>query len=282
MPKVQALELNPLVERTCALLGRVLDSRLALLAKTTPDLPRVLGDPGLVEQLLTRLGLLEADALLAEGGGTMVFRTLRHRDGRSVFELQRLPRIWKSAPEEHPTRLTVLQDILDVHGAEVWTDGPVEGGWTLAILLPAFAEDGAPPPPPAPAPLFRLDGRRALVAEDEPEMRYFLREILGRLGAEVVSAVDGADAWNLWNLLGPFDVLLTDHRMPRLTGLELLDKVRADRPGFPVVLMSGYDMEEFKDHLAQDPRLRYLAKPFKVQVLAEVLGDLLGESAPQA
>ena len=118
------------------------------------------------------------------------------------------------------------------------------------------------------------------MAEDEPEIRYFLREILGRLGAEVVSAVDGEDAWNLWSLLGPFDLLITDQRMPRLTGMELLKRVRLDRPGFPVVIMSGYGLEEFADELARDLRLHYLPKPFLVPGLLEVVGKLLAESPP--
>lgn len=279
MPKIQTLDLNPLVERTCALLGRVLDPRIALRLERGPGLPPVLGDPGLLEQMVLRLGLLEADAL-GPAGGSLVVRTFRHPDGRPGLELDRGS---GAVAGEGPARLGTLQDILDIHGAEILADGPAAGGWSLALALPAdSAQPKAAVQGAGPSHLPRLDGVRILVAEDEAEIRYFLREVLGQLGAEVVPAVDGEDAWNMWALLGPFDLLLTDQRMPRLTGMELVQRVRKDRPGFPVVVMSGYGMEEFAGALSEDPRLRYLGKPFMLPVLLEVIGNMVGAQAPRA
>ncbi len=278
MPKIQPLDLNPLVERTCALLGRVLDARIVLRLEQGQDLPPVLGDPGLLEQMVLRLGLLEADAL-GRAGGTLVARTFRHPDGRPVLELARG---CGAAAGERPARLGTLQDILDIHGAEILADGPAEGGWALVLALPADSAQPKAAVQAGPPPLPRLDGLRILVAEDEAEIRYFLREVLGQLGAEVVPAVDGEDAWNMWALLGPFDLLLTDQRMPRLTGMELVQRVRKDRPGFPVVVMSGYGVEEFADALSEDPRLRYLGKPFMLPVLLEAIGNMLGARTPRA
>jgi hypothetical protein len=155
-----------------------------------------------------------------------------------VLELRRDPP-GSPAAGDSSSRQGILHGILDVHGAEVLKDGAEGGGWSLAVLLPAGGTVPSPSPSPSGQPAHpRLEGLRILVAEDEPEIRSFLREVLGRLGAEVVTAVDGEDAWNLWSLLGPFDLLLTDQRMPRLTGMDLLQRVRSDRPGFPTVIMS--------------------------------------------
>lgn len=278
MPTLQSLELNPLVERTCALLDRVLDARVALRLEPEPGLPQVIGDPGLMEQALLRLGLLEAGAMDAPGG-TLRVRTHRHGDLGVALELRREPG-GGSRPMDAATRQGLLHGILDANRAEILKDRSEDGGWTLEVLLPSTGS-GAPaleaePKPPAP----RLEGLRILVAEDEPDIRFFLREILGQLGAEVLSAVDGEDAWNLWFLLGPFDLLLTDQRMPRLTGMELLQRVRRDRPGFPVVVMSGYGLEEFAAALEQDSRLRFLTKPFQLPALLEAVGGLLADATP--
>jgi len=279
MPQIQALDLNALVERACALLGRVLDARILLRVDTEPELLPVLGDPGLLEQMLDRLALQEADALLKQGGGTLAFRTLRLKDGRALLRIQRLPATPAPPQGETGQRQRLLEDIQEVHGAELLQDGPTEEGWILDLLLPACIEEAHPAEP---VPLARLDGLRILVAEDEPEMRYFMREILRRMGAEVVSTVDGEEAWTRWNQEGPFDLLITDHRMPRLSGLELLNRVRADHPSFPVVITSGYGKEEFDPILEQDPRLRYLAKPFMVRTLLGVVGELLAKASPPA
>lgn len=281
MPTNQSLELNPLVERTCALLHRVLDARVALRLEPEPGLPLVAGDPGLLEQAVLRLGLLEAEALNGPGG-TLRIRTHRHGDLGVTLELRREPG-GGSASTAAATRASALHAILDAPGAEVLKDRPEDGGWTLEVLLP---RDRPASPPlaaqPHPPPLPRLEGLRILVAEDEPEIRFFLREILGQLGAEVIPAVDGEDAWNLWSLLGPFDLLLTDQRMPRLTGMELLQRVRRDRPGFPVVVMSGYGLETFAATLERDPRLRFLPKPFLLPALLDAVGGLLAEGTPRS
>lgn len=280
MPTIQSLELNPLVERTCALLDRVLDARVALRLEPEPGLPLVLGDSGLLEQVVLRLGLLEAEALNG-AGGTLRIRTHRHGDLGVTLELRREP--WGGSTSAVAARQSALHAILDTPGAEILKDGPEEGGWTLEVLLPADRSASRPRaaqagPPSAP----RLEGLRILVAEDEPEIRFFLREILGQLGAEVIPAVDGEDAWNLWSLLGPFDLLLTDQRMPRLTGMELLQRVRSDRPGFPVVLMSGFGLEEFAATLERDLRLRFLPKPFLLPALLEAVGGLLAGATPRS
>ena len=266
MPRIQALDLNALMERTRALLARVLDGRVEVRLETSVDLPAVLGEPSRLEQLVLMLGLQGADLLLDQGGGVLTLRALERKDGRCLVEIHRKG----PAPAEgKPRRLP--PEGLDLHVAELVRDEAEDGGWVLGLLLPegepraAKATSGKPP----------LEGVRILVAEDEPEMRFFLREILGRMGAEVVPAVDGEEAWKQWNLLGPFHVLLTDHRMPRLTGLELMQRVRVGNPDFPVVIMTGYGREEFEELLAKDTHLRYLAKPFLVRTLVDVVSRLL-------
>jgi two-component system response regulator MprA len=80
---------------------------------------------------------------------------------------------------------------------------------------------------------------RILVAEDEAPLREILAEGLRDEGFEVVTATDGVDALDRYRSQGPFDVLLLDEEMPRLTGRRVLSRLRADGEPVAAVLLSG-------------------------------------------
>jgi two-component system, OmpR family, response regulator len=80
--------------------------------------------------------------------------------------------------------------------------------------------------------------QRILVAEDDDDIRRLNAEVLARSGYKVDAAADGAIAWYTLQL-NSYDLLLTDHKMPKLTGVELLKKMRAARMALPVILVSG-------------------------------------------
>lgn len=77
---------------------------------------------------------------------------------------------------------------------------------------------------------------RLLVAEDERITRASLVRQLQAWGHEVVAAEDGEQAWELFGK-GGFDIVLTDWEMPRLSGLELIQKIRAASKGFVYLIM---------------------------------------------
>lgn len=127
---------------------------------------------------------------------------------------------------------------------------------------------------PAAAPL------RILVAEDEPLAAMVVEEVLTDLGHEVLLAGDGQEALDL-AAGSVFDVLVTDLAMPRLPGWELVHRLRARRPGLPVVVMTGYlppaVAESLKRAGGPGP-LVLLHKPFDVSALAAAL-ETLGRAA---
>lgn len=82
---------------------------------------------------------------------------------------------------------------------------------------------------------------RVLLVDDEPDIRFVVRHLLSRIsGVEVVGeAVDGVDAYGKWQQLGP-DVIITDHSMPRRSGLELLGLVLEQQPEQKAVMFSAH------------------------------------------
>lgn len=129
-----------------------------------------------------------------------------------------------------------------------------------------------------------LDGLRVLLAEDESLAAAVIGDALSEMGHAVVHAADGEAALGLASIL-PFDVLVTDLAMPRMSGLELIPRLRADRPGLPVVVMTGYltaDGARLLDHPAEAPTA-LLLKPFAVSQLVDALARVAPRSeAPAA
>src|ERR1043166_3991761 len=80
---------------------------------------------------------------------------------------------------------------------------------------------------------------RILVVDDEDGIRSFLSEALELDGHAVVQAADGESAWERLTLQG-FDLLLTDLRMPRLDGLELVRRVRQHNPDIEIIVLTAH------------------------------------------
>jgi two-component system, NtrC family, response regulator PilR len=118
---------------------------------------------------------------------------------------------------------------------------------------------------------------RILIADDEPSMREMTRQLFGRAGFEVLLASDGVAALEL--LQHEFvDVVLTDIRMPRLDGVQLLHALRTLAPDVVVVMMTAHwtqDSAEWKE--AQTLGARFLfEKPFsQVDLVPLEINNLL-------
>ena len=80
--------------------------------------------------------------------------------------------------------------------------------------------------------------QRILVVDDDDDIRRLNTEVLSGSGFKVDAAADGAIAWDTLKL-NSYDLLVTDHQMPEITGIELLQKLRAARMALPVILVSG-------------------------------------------
>jgi CheY-like chemotaxis protein len=114
----------------------------------------------------------------------------------------------------------------------------------------------------------------ALLVEDEDLVRMSTAEMLMDFGYEVVEAGSAEEALRLVDQgLAP-DLVVTDHLMPGLTGMDLARDLLARRPGLPVLIVSGYaDVEGIA------PGLPRLTKPFRNAELAASLAAMMPERA---
>jgi DNA-binding response OmpR family regulator len=107
-----------------------------------------------------------------------------------------------------------------------------------------------------------------LVVDDEPIIRELNCKMLMDASYHVDTAEDGAVAWDTLQLKS-FDLLITDNSMPKVTGLELIQKVRAAGMALPVIMATGVLPEEA---FTRSPWLQPAATLIKPYTLAEFLG----------
>jgi CheY-like chemotaxis protein len=90
--------------------------------------------------------------------------------------------------------------------------------------------------------------QRILVVEDDDDIRRLNTEALACSGYKVDAATDGAAAWDVLQF-NSYDLLVTDYNMPRMSGVELLQKLHAARMTLPVIMVSGtIPTEKLKRH----------------------------------
>jgi DNA-binding response OmpR family regulator len=125
--------------------------------------------------------------------------------------------------------------------------------------------------------------RRILLVDDFAEIRDLLATMLRRDGFEVDTTEDGASGWDAF-CSKKYDLLITDNDMPIMSGLDLVQRVRAIPDPLPVVVISGFTRPDDVDVVALLQPGAFIAKPFSFPVLrakiAELMNVGLGGSNP--
>ncbi|MCB2187909.1 MAG: PAS domain S-box protein [Deltaproteobacteria bacterium] len=176
--------------------------------------------------------------------------------------------------------LATVQRVVTSLGGRVELASQPGQGTTVSVLLP-ICEAAPAPAPVRPAP--RAVAGHLLVVDDEAAYAGALQEALESCGFQVTACTSPLAAEELFRRQpARFAALITDHHMPGLAGSELAARARGCRPGLPVVLCTG-SPQELVPAPGQDAEAWcVLRKPFTIQELLEVLGNLLPEGDPSA
>ena len=127
-----------------------------------------------------------------------------------------------------------------------------------------------------------MTGELILVADDSREIRRFLEDtVLIPAGYRVRSVGDGMSALALAQELEP-DVVITDHQMPNLTGLQLIERLRKKAPNIPAILISSEGSELMALEANRVGAAEFLVKPFQADALLSSLQRVLSRSVTVA
>lgn len=132
--------------------------------------------------------------------------------------------------------------------------------------------------------LTSLDARRILIADDNELYRELLVCVLSRHGYTVREAADGEEAWDELRH-SQFDLLITDNEMPRLEGIQLIERIRHAGMSLPIIFASSALSIERAQRRPELHVVAVLAKPFGLHELSEAVryalfgtGDSLRET----
>ncbi|OPX18780.1 MAG: response regulator [Desulfobacca sp. 4484_104] len=120
---------------------------------------------------------------------------------------------------------------------------------------------------------------KILIVDDFSTMRRIIKNILRQLGfTNVQEADDGSTAWPKIQS-EPFDLIITDWNMPKMSGLELLKAIRSDEnlKELPVLMVTAEALKENIIEAVKAGVSNYIVKPFTAETMQEKLQKIFGE-----
>ena len=291
----QRLAVGSILHRTVVLLkNQLLGLNVELLLAVDGDLPEIEGNLNQLQQVFVNLANNAAQAIAATGRpGTVTVHARRWLDGVAVDVADDGPGIpegmqekvfepfftTKAEGEGTGLGLAICQGIVKEHGGRITLSSSRGKGATFTVELPAARETAAPDA--APSQGGGVTGR-ILVVDDEPHIRHYMRATLAAWGHDVDVATDGEDALAR-ALPGRYDVIITDVRMPKLSGRELYERLQCEAPAVAarVVFATGDTVRDDTMAFLEQCGRPFLHKPFKLAELRSVLAAALSrEKAP--
>ena len=116
---------------------------------------------------------------------------------------------------------------------------------------------------------------KILIVDDNPNMSSHLSEMLEVFDYESIRAGDGLEAIEKIDQ-NDISLVITDMRMPKMSGLDLLQKIKEKRPNLPVVVISGYALDDEGSNLLSNLADGFLNKPFKMSDIESLLKQVVG------
>ena len=115
---------------------------------------------------------------------------------------------------------------------------------------------------------------RILIIEDDEEMRSLLKEFLDEEGYKTDSVDNGSEAYRRL-IKEDFDLIITDIRMPGLTGLDILPGVRKLQPEAPIIVITAFGSEEVYHKVLERGATAYLEKPIHLDHLRNLIQGMV-------
>ncbi|WP_176957986.1 CHASE domain-containing protein [Mariprofundus sp. KV] len=172
--------------------------------------------------------------------------------------------------------LSMAYGAIHNHGGVIEVSSKQGEGCEFKIYLPICSEAGVPQGDELIDDVAKGEGETILLVDDHHDMRSSSAEVLSELGYQVIEAVDGEQAVELFNANRErLDIIISDVVMPKMSGIDAVRHIRALGGDLPVVFVSGYSEEKTGLVDGSVANSRLLAKPYDVGELSQLLRRLI-------
>ncbi len=298
------LDLNEVVGNMTRMLKRIIGEDISLTVSYDSNLPTIVADVGMMEQVVMNLAVNARDAM--PGGGQLHLGTTDEQIGEEYVHVnpqaavgnyvclcvtdtghgippEILPRVFepffttKAIGKGTGLGLATVYGIVRQHRGWITVYSEMGRGAAFRVYLPVAnvgEQDAA-------RRLTESDVRGGteiiLLAEDDSPVRALMRNVLERYGYEVVEADTGVEALKRWRERdGKIDLLLTDMVMPDgMNGRELAEQIRAEKPALPVIYTSGYSADLVGRDFELQDGVNFVQKPCSPRRLAQTVRHCL-------
>jgi len=299
------VRISPIIKETLNFLRASLPSTIEI-KKNIEANSMIMGDPTQIHQILMNLCTNASYAMKDRGGileitlkeieieeeevhnypdlspGTYV-NLIVHDTGCGIDEAA-MERIFepffttKKPGEGTGMGLSVVHGIVKSYGGTITVASELNKGSTFSIMLPKLAS-GTIAEPVVFKPLPRGQGN-ILFVDDEEELVLLEKENLEELGYNVTAVTGSVEALNLYRENpGHFDLIITDHTMPFITGIELIEEIKKTSPSMPFILTTGFGNLMSEEKAGEIGIKKLVMKPFNLYELAEVISNILNRDA---
>ncbi|HZF00746.1 MAG TPA: ATP-binding protein [Methylomirabilota bacterium] len=307
MMQPKQLDLRDVVGNMNKMLSRLLGENIALQFQSPEKLPPVQGDGGMIEQVVMNLSVNARDAM--PGGGKLTIRleamTIgadyleKHPDARAGNFVQlsvsdtgigmdgmTMTHIFepffttKEIGKGTGLGLATVYGIVKQHDGWIEVSSEKDKGTTFHVFFPTDEKNFVPEKPESNSTDPVAGGSETiLIVEDEPVLRQMARDILEHYGYKILDAANGKEALEVWRKSADrIDLLLTDMVMPEgVSGVDLAERLLADRPDLKIIFTSGYSSHEINEELARS-QARFLQKPYTHTSIAKFIRDCFDEN----
>ncbi len=166
--------------------------------------------------------------------------------------------------------LWLINDLVHENGGHVTVNSAIGEGTTFAIHLPGAPGDASLERPPA-SRKANIPGR-IVVIDDEVSVSNFIGEVLRDTGYEVAIYNDSTLALDfITDQVENVGMVITDQLMPRMTGIELAEKVAGFAPELPIIMVTAFAAETSREDMQKAGIKGFLAKPFRIEELLDAI-----------
>ncbi len=306
--QIKPVDLDVLVENLLKMLRRLLGEHITLDWQCESGLPLLNADPGMVEQIVMNLSVNARDAM--PGGGSITIRAKpvrieengagNHPESRAGNFVRLdvmdtgcgmdegvLKHIFepffttKEVGRGTGLGLSTVYGIVKQHGGWMEVESVVGKGSSFHVFLPVCASVRPGENNNKSTPVVGGRGETILVVEDETAVQQLVRRTLERNGYRVLQASSGPEALGLWRQYrADIDLLFSDVVMPHgMTGYQLADSLRKDKPGLKVILSTGYSDKLIEFGRQGIQTFFVLAKPYTSSALLAAIRNTLDKGS---